>query len=339
MPNKILVTGGAGYIGSHTIVALLENGLEPIIVDNFSNANPDMLERLKGITGRDVKFYRADCTDRRAMRMIFESEKDLKGVIHFAALKSVAESILQPGRYYQNNLNALWTVAEVMQEFDIPNLVFSSSATVYGQPVELPVNENTPLSPPTNPYGNTKLQGEQYLRDLVTSGAAIRPALLRYFNPVGAHPSGLIGEAPLGAPSNLVPYITQTAVGMRQQLTIFGNNYNTPDGTCIRDFIHVMDLAEAHVACLQHLLRASDPGVETFNLGTGRGVSVWNAVTTFEEISGKALPYQFGPRRNGDVPAIWANVDRAQEVLNWKAERSFALALEDAYRWQLKAAS
>ena len=339
MPNKILVTGGAGYIGSHTIVALLENGLEPIIVDNFSNANPDMLERLKGITGRDVKFYRADCTDRRAIRMIFESEKDLKGVIHFAALKSVAESILQPGRYYQNNLNALWTVAEVMQEFDIPNLVFSSSATVYGQPVELPVNENTPLSPPTNPYGNTKLQGEQYLRDLVTSGAAIRPALLRYFNPVGAHPSGLIGEAPLGAPSNLVPYITQTAVGMRQQLTIFGNNYNTPDGTCIRDFIHVMDLAEAHVACLQHLLQASDPGVETFNLGTGRGVSVWNAVTTFEEISGKALPYQFGPRRNGDVPAIWANVDRAQEVLNWKAERSFALALEDAYRWQLKAAS
>ncbi|MGD1845806.1 MAG: UDP-glucose 4-epimerase GalE [Salibacteraceae bacterium] len=339
MPNKILVTGGAGYIGSHTIVALLENGLEPIIVDNFSNANPDMLERLKGITGRDVKFYRADCTDRRAMRMIFESEKDLKGVIHFAALKSVAESILQPGRYYQNNLNALWTVAEVMQEFDIPNLVFSSSATVYGQPVELPVNEKTPLSPPTNPYGTTKLQGEQYLRDLVPSGAAIRPALLRYFNPVGAHPSGLIGEAPLGAPSNLVPYITQTAVGMRQQLTIFGNNYNTPDGTCNRDFIHVMDLAEAHVACLQHLLRASDPGVETFNLGTGRGVSVWNAVTTFEEISGKALPYQFGPRRNGDVPAIWANVDRAQEVLNWKAERSFALALEDAYRWQLKAAS
>lgn len=337
---KILVTGGAGYIGSHTVVALLEAGYEPVIVDNFCNADHGMLNRLKTLTGNSIQHYVADCTDKEGLRSIFRREGNIEGVIHFAALKSVSESQLMPTEYYRNNLGSLWSVTDVMKEFGVNHLVFSSSATVYGEPDKLPVTETTPWQKATSPYGFSKQQGEQFLQDLYLSGAPIKSALLRYFNPIGAHPSGLIGESPNGPPANLIPYITQTAVGMRESLTIFGFDYDTPDGTCIRDYLHVMDLALAHVACLNHLINGpSSPSIDAFNLGTGKGVSVWEAVNTFEEVSGKPLQYSIGPRRDGDIAAIWADASKAKQQLGWTAQRSFSTALADAYRWQLQAAS
>jgi UDP-glucose 4-epimerase len=330
---NILVTGGAGFIGSHTVVSLLEAGFRPVIVDDFSNSETGVLEGLKAIVGQEVCCYTIDCTDKTALEQVFR-EEEIEGVIHFAAFKAVGESMQKPLAYYRNNLDSMFTLLEVMLNFSVKNLIFSSSCTVYGEAEALPVTEQTPVKPAASVYGNTKRVGEEILRDT----AAAHPfniISLRYFNPIGAHPSGLIGELPLGVPSNLVPFVTQTAAGIRPQLTVFGNDYPTPDGTCIRDYIHVMDLAEAHVAALNHLIRHPEPAsYHVFNVGTGQGNSVLELIKTFEEVSGQSLNYQFGPRRSGDITAVWGDVQKAATVLGWKAVRSLRDGLEDAWRWQ-----
>ncbi|MCB0761109.1 MAG: UDP-glucose 4-epimerase GalE [Flavobacteriales bacterium] len=333
---KILVTGGAGFIGSHTVVELVNGGFQPVIVDNFCNSHRSVIGNLEEITKQQLIVYDVDCTDELAMRQIVTEHPDLQGAIHFAAYKAVGESVRFPHKYYHNNINSLLVLTRVMDAFGIRNLVFSSSCTVYGQPDQLPVSEETPYQLAESPYGYTKQICERILQDLVRGeGNTISSVLLRYFNPIGAHPSGLIGELPLGVPENLIPYITQTAAGLREQLTVFGTDYSTPDGTCVRDYIHVVDLAKAHVKALQWM--ADRPvGCESFNLGTGRGNSVLEVLHTFEEVSGEKLNYVLGDRRPGDVEQIYASSEKANQTLGWKTELHLADALKDAWNWQLK---
>jgi UDP-glucose 4-epimerase len=334
--TKILVTGGAGYIGSHAVVELAQAGYEPIIVDDFSNSKESVLAGLRDILGREVPCHHVDCGNADALREVFKKEGNVQGVIHFAAFKAVGESLQKPLAYFQNNVGSLLTLIEVMNEFGVENLVFSSSCTVYGVPDQLPVTEATPTKPASSPYGRTKQMCEDIVHDV--AGAAdnkLRTILLRYFNPIGAHPSARIGELPLGVPNNLVPFITQTAAGLREKLTIFGNDYDTPDGTNVRDYIYVVDLAKAHVVAVQRLLdhKASEV-VETFNVGTGHGNTVLEVVQTFEKASGQKLNYAIGPRRAGDVPAIYADATKAAEVLGFKTETSLFDALASAWKWQ-----
>ncbi|WP_186736659.1 UDP-glucose 4-epimerase GalE [Spirosoma utsteinense] len=333
---KILVTGGAGFIGSHTVVSLVEAGFEPVIIDDFSNSQRSALDGLRAILGRDVPFYQADCNDATVMETIFQQEQ-LAGVIHFAAHKAVGESVAKPLMYYRNNLDSLMLLLELMPKYGVSNLVFSSSCTVYGQPEQLPVTEQTPRLPAQSPYGNTKAISEDIIRDVVCANVPLRALALRYFNPIGAHPSAEIGELPLGVPANLVPFITQTAAGIRQSLTIHGGDYNTPDGTCVRDYIHVMDLAEAHVQALKKLNEVTaDASYDVVNIGTGRGETVLNIIKTFERETGVSLNYTVGPRRPGDIEQVYADVTKAKNALDWSARRSLAESLRDAWRWQQK---
>ncbi len=334
--KKILVTGGAGFIGSHTVVALHEAGYDPVVLDDLSNSQASALEGIAGILGRQVPFYEGRCQDEGVLRRVFKETGPIEGVIHFAASKAVGESVQKPLDYYQNNLEALIAVLRAMSAYGVEDLVFSSSATVYGQPDPLPATEQSPVQEASSPYGNTKKIGEDIIRDTVGSGAALKAMALRYFNPIGAHPSGLIGELPLGVPNNLVPFITQTAAGVREVLTIFGDDYATIDGTCIRDYIHVMDLAEAHVKAMSYLERVSGKeGVfEVVNIGTGRGQTVLELVKTFERVNQLKLNYVIGSRRPGDVASIYAAVDKAEQLLGWRARKSLEEALKDAWRWQ-----
>jgi UDP-glucose 4-epimerase len=333
---KILVTGGAGYIGSHTVVELAQAGYEPVIIDNFSNSKESALVGIQSILGREVPCYRIDCGDAEALRQVFKAEGSVAGVIHFAAYKAVGESVQKPLAYFHNNVGSLITLLEVMPEFGVENLVFSSSCTVYGVPDQLPVTEATPTKPASSPYGRTKQMCEDIVHD--AAGAAdnkTRTILLRYFNPIGAHESAKIGELPLGVPNNLVPFITQTAAGIREKLTIFGDDYATVDGTNVRDYIHVVDLAKAHIAAVQRLLdRKASETVETFNVGTGHGNTVLEVVHAFEEASGQPLHYAIGPRRPGDVPAIYADATKAAQVLGFKTETSLRDSLASAWKWQ-----
>lgn len=333
MSQKIIVTGGAGYIGTHTTVALQSAGFDVVVFDNLSNSSADSLDGVTCITGVRPEFINVDCVDVHALRDAFAKHSDAVGVIHFAALKAVGESVEKPLMYFKNNLNALINVLDMMHEFGVSNIVFSSSATVYGVPDTLPVTEETPLQPATSPYGATKVMGENIIRDTVRAYPQIHATLLRYFNPIGAHSSGLIGELPNGVPNNLMPYITQTAAGVREVLNVFGDDYDTPDGYCVRDYIDVNDLARAHVAALQHMLNGAD-GVGVFNLGTGRGVSVMELVRGFEAATGVPVPYQIAPRRAGDVPAIWADASLAERTLGWRADTPLVDTLASAWRWQ-----
>lgn len=333
---KILVTGGAGFIGSHTVVELHEAGYQPVVLDNFYNSRPEVLEGLEKITGKKFPLYQVNCNDKEALGSLFKQEQ-FDGVIHFAAYKAVGESVQEPLKYYQNNLGTLLNLLELCREYGVRNFVFSSSCTVYGEPDKLPVTEDTPRKPATSPYGNTKTICEDILRDYVRSEAPVKALSLRYFNPIGAHTSAEIGELPLGVPGNLVPYITQVAAGLREKLSVFGNDYDTPDGTCIRDYIHVMDLAKAHVKALE-LLNATDAAFhyDVFNVGTGQGNSVLEVIKTFEEVNSLRLNYSFEPRRPGDVEKIYAQAEKANNQLHWKAEKTLAEALSDAWRWQQK---
>ncbi|MBO2008308.1 UDP-glucose 4-epimerase GalE [Hymenobacter negativus] len=334
--NKILVTGGAGYIGSHTVVELSQAGYQPIIVDNFSNSEESALAGIEAILGHKVPTHRIDCADATALRGVFQAEPDIAGVIHFAAYKAVGESVQKPLAYFQNNVGSLLTLLAVMNEFNVESLVFSSSCTVYGIPDALPVTEATPTKPASSPYGRTKQMCEDIVNDVSAAPTnKLHTILLRYFNPIGAHESAKIGELPLGVPNNLVPFITQTAAGIREKLTINGGDYDTPDGTNIRDYIHVVDLAKAHIVAVQRLLdrKASDV-VETFNVGTGNGNSVLEVVQTFEQATSQKLNYSIGPRRPGDVPAIYADATKAEQVLGFKTETSLADSLASAWKWQ-----
>ncbi len=336
---KILVTGGAGFIGSHTVVELYKSGFEPIIIDNFSNSEEKVLEGLEKIIGHPTLCYKADCNDETALRRLFEKEK-IEGVIHFAANKAVGESVENPLLYYHNNIGTTVLLLKLMQEYSIHNFVFSSSCTVYGQPDHLPVTEATPRQEAASPYGNTKRICEDIIRDFVFSKPSVKAIALRYFNPIGAHETAEIGELPRGVPSNLVPYITQTAAGLRQKLTVFGDDYNTPDGTCIRDFIHVVDLAKAHVKALELLAGVKEENFyDVFNIGTGEGVTVLQLIKTFEEVNDLKLNYSLGPRRPGDVEQIYAQVDKSKEVMGWQTEKTLEDSLRDAWRWQQKLAT
>lgn len=332
-PTKILVTGGLGYIGSHTVVELVENGFTPILVDNLSNSYKEVLNWLTDILGFTPEFHQLDCCDKNVFKNVFEKHPDLKGVIHFAAFKAVGESVENPLKYYQNNLGSLNVLMELMNEFNINNLVFSSSCTVYGIPEgQIQVDENTPLQKPNSPYGHTKSMSEQIIKDVATA-TQIKASLLRYFNPVGAHKSAKIGELPLGVPNNLVPYITQTAAGIREELSIFGNDYNTPDGTCIRDYIHVSDLANAHVKAIKYLQNQNE-NVSIFNLGTANGNSVTEVVNAFQKTTGIKLKYKYVNRRLGDVPAIYADASKANRLLNWQCKYSLKESMLSAWNWQ-----
>lgn len=333
MQKNILVTGGAGYIGSHVIVRLYEEGYNPIILDNFSNSEKTVLEGLKTITGKMFQCYEGDILDRTILKRIF-TEHQIDGVIHFAAKKAVGESVQIPLSYYKNNVSGLVTVLESMIEFGCQNLVFSSSCTVYGEPDDLPVTEESPKKPANSPYGNTKQVGEEVIEDVFKSGANLKAIALRYFNPIGAHSSSAIGELPLGVPNNLVPFITQTAAGIRESLTVFGGDYDTVDGTCVRDYIHVMDLADAHVQTIKYLAKMEDSHFDFINVGTGRGNTVLEAIQAFEEVTGLSLNYKIGPRRPGDVEKIYAQVDKSKKVLNWETKYSLQDSMRDAWNWQ-----
>ena len=334
MSNRVLVTGGAGYIGSHTAVELINAGYEVIIVDNLSNSDRSSLEGIRQITGVEPKFIEADCCDKCAMRRVFE-DNDFDSVIHFAAYKAVGESVAEPAKYYRNNLDSFLTVLELMKEFGRKNILFSSSATVYGDADVLPVTERTPRKPATSPYGNTKQMAEDILRDMVAANDTLNGVALRYFNPIGAHPSALIGELPRGVPNNLVPYITQTAAGVRECLSIFGDDYDTPDGSCLRDYIDVVDLARAHVVAIERMVSGrSKERYEIFNIGTGRPVSVFELVRGFEEANDLKLNYKVAPRRAGDVAAVWADTTLANQELGWRAERELRDTLRAAWAWE-----
>ena len=327
---KILVTGGAGYIGSHTCVELLNAGYEVCIVDDFSNSKPEVLNRIREITGKDFAFYELDVADKEGMRRVF-SENAIDAVIHFAGFKAVGESVAQPLKYYRNNLGSTFTLCELMDEFNVKRLVFSSSATVYGVPKTVPIREDFPLST-TNPYGATKLMQEDIFRDIANADADWSIALLRYFNPIGAHKSGRIGEDPNGIPNNLMPYITQVAIGKRECLSVFGDDYDTVDGTGVRDYIHVVDLALGHLKAVEKVL--SSKGIGAYNLGTGNGYSVLQMVKAFEKASGREVKYKIAPRRSGDVAMCYADPAFAEKELGWKAQRELYEMCEDAWRWQ-----
>ena len=330
--KTVLVTGGAGFIGSHTCIALHDAGFDFIIADNFSNSKKACVDRIGTIIGSDVKCYYADCCNKEDLKIIFE-ENDIDAVIHFAGLKAVAESIQIPLEYYRNNIDSILNVAELMREFKVKDLVFSSSATVYGNSDRVPFKEDSPKGTCTNPYGWTKWMIEQILIDIAKADPSMNVVLLRYFNPVGAHKSGLIGEDPLGIPNNLFPAVSKAALGLIEKLNIYGNDYDTPDGTCIRDYIHVVDLAEGHVKALEHI--ATKTGVtDVFNLGSGKGYSVSEIVTAYEKACGHKIPHEFAPRRPGDVPVCYADTTKATEVLGFTVSRDIDEMCEDSWRWQ-----
>ncbi len=333
---KVLVTGGLGFIGSHTVVELQNEGFDVVIIDNLSNSSEEVLKGIVAITGKMPHFEKMDLREKAAVQNFFKKHNDVAGVIHFAASKAVGESVENPLLYYENNINTLVYVLQELQQLPQANFIFSSSCTVYGEAEKMPITEDASIQVAQSPYGNTKQIGEEIITDTakVTNVNAI---LLRYFNPMGAHPSAEIGELPLGIPQNLIPFITQTGIGMRQELSVYGDDYPTPDGTCIRDYIHVVDLAKAHVIALQRLLNKKNLNkVETFNLGTGTGSSVLEVITTFEKVSGKKLPYKIVGRREGDIISAYANTDKANTVLGWKAQSTLAEALASAWKWELK---
>lgn len=332
--DTVLVSGGAGYIGTHTAVALIEAGYDVVIIDNFSNSEPSALEGVEKIVGRKVTFEECDTCNLEQLRGVFQRH-EFSTVIHFAAYKAVGESMHEPLKYYQNNLVSYMNILQLMKEFKRPNVLFSSSATVYGDAEILPVTEQTPRQPATSPYGNTKQIAEDILRDCCRAYENFHGIALRYFNPIGAHPSALIGELPRGVPNNLVPFITQTAAGVRQMLSIFGNDYNTPDGTCLRDYIDVVDLAKAHVAAVNRMVDGRmKEKYEIFNVGTGRPCSVLELVEGFIKANGVDVPYKIVGRRDGDVPAVWADTALANEELGWKAERNIEDTLRSAWAWE-----
>lgn len=336
--GTILVTGGAGFIGSHTVVSLILAGFQPIIVDDFRNSEKRALDGIESITGIRPEIHEIDVTDKAALREIF-TQYTFDGIIHFAAYKAVGESVQKPVMYYHNNVVSLINCIELCEEFHVKNFVFSSSCTVYGEPDDVVVMESTPVKPANAPYGQTKQICEQLLKDVYNSGSALKILCLRYFNPIGAHPSGAIGELPRGIPSNLVPFVTQTAIGKLEKITVFGDDYDTKDGSCIRDYIHVMDLAEAHLNGVQWLSQEGDSCYEIVNVGTGEGVSVLEIIHTFEKVTGTELNWGIGPRREGDVSQIYADPTLAAQLLNWKSKRSLEDSLRDAWNWEQKLAN
>ena len=344
MKSSILVTGGAGYIGSHTAVSLEKAGFRVVLLDNYSNSDFKAVQGIRSLINSEVPFYEVDCRDKDGLIDVFRTEKEkghlIKGVIHFAALKSVGESVENPELYKDNNIVGTQRLLEVMREFDVENLVFSSSCTVYGEPEVVPVDENAPFLEAESPYGFTKQACERFIVNHLKPNPEFNAVILRYFNPIGAHPSSIIGESPSGVPNNLVPYLCQSVAGIRGALQVFGTDYPTPDGSCIRDYLHVMDLAEAHVSALEFLfkdkLRGKDKGWRAYNLGTGRGASVLEVIKAFGKVTGLEVPYSIAKRREGDVVAIWANASRAKDELGWEAKRSLEEALNDSWKWQKK---
>lgn len=335
MAVKILVTGGTGYIGSHTAVELLNAGYEVVIIDNLSNSNIGVLDGIEKIAGKRPDFIEGDVCCINTLKMLFKQHPDIKGIINFAASKAVGESVEQPLKYYRNNLVSLLNLLELMPQYNVKGIVFSSSCTVYGEPDINPIDESAPIKTATSPYGNTKQISEEIITDYVNSGAPVKSIILRYFNPVGAHPTALIGELPNGVPNNLIPYLTQTAAGIRKELVVFGNDYDTPDGSCIRDFIDVVDLAKAHVVAMKRMLENEDTSaVEIFNLGTGRGLSVLELIEAFERANGVKVPYRIGERRVGDIEKIWAEPSKANKILGWRAEASIEDTMRNAWAWQ-----
>ena len=333
---KILVTGGLGFIGSHTVVELQNEGFEVVIIDNLSNSSEEVLKGIVAITGKIPLYEKLDLREKTSVQNFFKKHNDIDGVIHFAASKAVGESVENPLLYYENNINTLVYILQELQQKAETNFIFSSSCTVYGQAEKMPITENAPIQPAMSPYGNTKQIGEEIITE-VCKVSTINSILLRYFNPIGAHPSAEIGELPIGVPQNLIPYITQTGIGLRQELSVYGNDYPTPDGTCIRDYIHVVDLAKAHVIALQRLLNKKNiEKVETFNLGTGTGSSVLEVITAFEKVSGRKLPFKIVPRREGDVVSAYANTDKVNAVLGWQVQSTLEEALASAWKWEQK---
>ena len=336
MKHTILVTGGTGFIGSHTTVELQNAGYEVVIVDNLSNSQASVVDGIEKITGVRPAFEQVDCCDKDAMESVFKKYPKIDGIIHFAASKAVGESVEKPLLYYRNNFVSLINLLELMPQYNVKGIIFSSSCTVYGQPDPqyLPVSEDAPIKPAESPYGNTKQVNEEIIRDTINSGPPIKAILLRYFNPIGSHPSAIIGEMPNGVPMNLIPYVTQTAMGIRKELKVFGNDYNTPDGTCIRDYIYVVDLAKAHVKAMERVLDTDNEALEVFNVGTGRGVSTKEIVDAFERATGVKLNWTYAPRRAGDIEKVWADPKKANEVLGWKAETNLDDTLRSAWNWQ-----
>ena len=335
MNKKILITGGTGYIGSHTAVELIEDGFDVLMIDNLHNSEASVAERIEKITGKKSVLEVFDLCDAKLTDSFFDRHKDIEAVIHFAAYKAVGESVNKPLEYYRNNLGSLINLLDSMKRHNIENIVFSSSCTVYGQPDKLPVTEDSPIQQAASPYGNTKQIGEEIIRDTVSSTNKIRAISLRYFNPIGAHPSALIGELPLGVPENLVPYITQTAIGLRDELKVFGDDYDTPDGSCIRDYLHVSDLAKAHVVAVRRLIEKGNKSpYEVFNLGTGKGVSVLEAIKSFEKVTGLKLNYRITGRRKGDIEKIWADPSLANRELKWRTVYSLDDCMKTAWEWQ-----
>ena len=337
MKERILVTGGTGFIGSHTVVELQNSGYDVVIIDNLSNSSADVVDGIEKITGIRPDFEQLDCLDYEGLEKVFAKYGNIKSIIHFAASKAVGESVQKPLMYYRNNLVSLINLLELMPKYDVKGIVFSSSCTVYGQPDVLPVTEDAPIKKAESPYGNTKQINEEIIYDTVKSGSPIQAILLRYFNPIGAHPTAIIGEMPNGVPQNLIPFLTQTAIGIREKLSVFGDDYNTPDGSCIRDYINVVDLAKAHVIAIDRILQdKQNEQVEVFNIGTGRGLSVLELIHAFEESTGVKLNYQIVGRRAGDIEQVWANPDKANNVLGWKAESTIEDTLRSAWKWQQK---
>ncbi len=337
MKGKILVTGGTGFIGAHTVVELQQAGYEVVIIDNLSNSNIEVLDGIERITGIRPVFVKGDCCDLALMRKLFEDNPGINGIIDFAASKAVGESIHIPIQYYRNNLNILLNLLDLMPEFGVKGLVFSSSCTVYGEPDQNPITEDAPTKKATSPYGATKQMGEDIIADVVKSDRPVKAIILRYFNPIGAHPSAEIGELPNGVPQNLVPYLTQTAIGVRKELSIFGDDYDTPDGSCIRDFINIVDLAKAHVVAMERMLEdKSNENLEYFNIGTGNGLSVLELLNAFEKATGVKVPHKIVGRREGDIVKIWADPKKANEVLGWKAEVGIEETMASAWNWQKK---
>jgi UDP-glucose 4-epimerase len=340
MKKKILVTGGTGYIGSHTAVELIENGFDVVIIDNLYNSDADVVDNIQKITGVRPVLEVFDLCDTEKLTSFFSKNNDINAIIHFAAYKAVGESVSKPLDYYRNNLMSLVNLLEGMKQTGTNKLVFSSSCTVYGQPEKLPVTENAPLQPATSPYGNTKQVGEAIIRDTTISDNNLKTISLRYFNPIGAHPSALIGELPRGVPQNLIPFITQTAYGLRNELSVFGNDYNTPDGSCLRDYLHVVDLAKAHVVAVKRLLESKNKSnYEVFNLGTGEGVSVLEAIKSFERVTGIKVNYKVVGRRSGDIEKIWADPSFANKELGWKTLISLDECMKTAWEWEKRVRS
>lgn len=335
--SMILVTGGTGYIGSHTVVELMQKGYEVVIVDNLSNSNVEVLDGIEAIVGKRPSFENIDCLDYTNLEGVFKKYSGIEAVIHFAASKAVGESVEKPIKYYRNNIGSMLNLLDIMKKHDVNNIVFSSSCTVYGQPTaeHLPVDETAPIQKALSPYGNTKQINEDILNDEAHANSSLQVTILRYFNPIGAHPTAKIGELPNGVPNNLLPFVTQTAAGLRNELKIFGDDYNTPDGSCIRDYIYVLDLARAHVRAVERMLNGDErEQVEVFNLGTGRGLSVKEIVETFMKVTGVKVPYTIVGRREGDIEQVWANPRKANEVLGWKADTPVEDVLLSAWKWE-----